>query len=262
MNLKELHIDCKNCSGLCCVALYCSKIDGFPENKDAGVPCKHLEADFKCDIHGELIEKNLRGCLNYECFGAGQKVTRMYADKGGWEQNPSQRAEIYQVFLGVTQLYQMRWYLLQALELHVSSERDGAIEKLIQENGEIVEQEPKKILSYDLEAYRERVNVLLKALTNQVRTTKDNGNKNFFGKNLKGKNLDGKDFTMALMIAANLEKCRLRRANLLGADMRDTNIKDTDLSESLFLTQMQINSAKGNAETKLPSYLSRPSTWR
>ncbi|MGL4798229.1 MAG: pentapeptide repeat-containing protein, partial [Cellulosilyticaceae bacterium] len=63
------------------------------------------------------------------------------------------------------------------------------------------------------------------------------------------------------MIAANLEKCCLKRANFLGADMRDTNMKDTDLSESLFLTQMQINSAKGNAETKLPSYLSRPSTW-
>lgn len=27
--------DCSKCSGLCCTALYFSKIDGFPKNKEA-----------------------------------------------------------------------------------------------------------------------------------------------------------------------------------------------------------------------------------
>lgn len=84
----------------------------------------------------------------------------------------------------------------------------------------------------------------------------------FLGKHFKGKNLDGHNLSMSLLIAANLEQCSLRRTNFLGADMRDANIKNTDLSESLFLTQMQINSAKGNTATKLPAYLERPSSWQ
>jgi uncharacterized protein YjbI with pentapeptide repeats len=67
---------------------------------------------------------------------------------------------------------------------------------------------------------------------------------------------------MALMIAANLEGCSLRGTNFLGADMRDANIKNTDLSSCVFLTQMQINSAKGNRNTKLPGNLSYPDSWK
>jgi len=67
---------------------------------------------------------------------------------------------------------------------------------------------------------------------------------------------------MALMIAANLKGCSLKKTNFLGADMRDANIKDTDLSGCVFLTQMQINAAQGNAKTKLPANLSRPFSWQ
>ena len=30
---SKLKIDCEKCSGLCCVALFCAKTDGFPEKK-------------------------------------------------------------------------------------------------------------------------------------------------------------------------------------------------------------------------------------
>ena len=67
---------------------------------------------------------------------------------------------------------------------------------------------------------------------------------------------------MSLLIAANLEEANLLGANFLGADMRDTNIKNTDLSHSLFLTQIQINAAKGNENTVLPPYLYVPISWQ
>jgi Mg2+/Co2+ transporter CorB len=38
---------------------------------------------------------------------------------------------------------------------------------------------------------------------------------------------------------------------LIGADTRDTNFSNADLREAVFLTQRQINSAKGNRNTKL-----------
>lgn len=260
--LKELTIDCKKCSGLCCVALFCSKMDGFPEDKQADVPCKYLQTDFKCEIHTQLSKKNMKGCLTYECFGAGQKVTQLYSSEGNWSTNPYKRKEIYKMFLIITQLHQMSWYLIEAIQLNLSPEFNKEILVLIQENEDIVKQEASELLKYDLSDYRERTNQVLKRVCEEISKIPNEKNKVFFGKNFKGKNLDKNDFSMSLMIAANLENCSLKRTNFLGADLRDTNIKNTDLSEALFLTQMQINSAKGNTATKLPCGLVRPSNWK
>ncbi|SHH95733.1 Pentapeptide repeat-containing protein [Clostridium collagenovorans DSM 3089] len=48
----------------------------------------------------------------------------------------------------------------------------------------------------------------------------------------------------------------------LGADTRETNFSNADLREAVFLTQGQINAAKGNRNTKLPQYLDYPVTWK
>ena len=73
---KDLKIDCKNCFGLCCVALYFSKFEGFPSDKVAGKPCSHLSDDFSCKIHESLSDKGLKGCTAYDCFGAGKRSHR------------------------------------------------------------------------------------------------------------------------------------------------------------------------------------------
>ncbi len=258
---KELSIDCQKCSGLCCVALYYSKTDGFPEDKPANVPCKHLEPHFKCAIHSQLFEKNLKGCLIYECFGAGQKVTQMYTGIGNWSTSPTLRKEIYEVFLTIRELHQMCWYLIQGLNMNTSSEVNKEITLLIEENRQIAHQEPHKLLKYDLYDYRTRTNNILHLLTEKNAKSSSKSPKSFFGKNFRGKNLDGENFSMSYLIASNLEGCSLKGTNFLGADMRDAIVKNTDLSKSLFLTQMQINSTKGNSTTKLPFYLSPPASW-
>lgn len=63
------------------------------------------------------------------------------------------------------------------------------------------------------------------------------------------------------MIAADLKGADLRDADLIGADFRDTDLRGADLSESIFLTQGQINAAKGDDLTKLPPALTRPEHW-
>ena len=73
---------------------------------------------------------------------------------------------------------------------------------------------------------------------------------------LIGANLRG-----ALLIAADLRGADLSGADLIGADFRDADIRDTNLSESIFLTQAQLNVAKGDAHTKLPSSLTCPAHW-
>ena len=50
-------------------------------------------------------------------------------------------------------------------------------------------------------------------------------------------------------------------ADLIGADFRDADLSGADLTGSIFLTQAQVNAAKGGADTKLPPALSRPAHW-
>lgn len=262
--VAELTIDCEKCSGLCCVALYCTKTDGFPADKPPGEPCKNLMSDFRCAIHPQLSQKGMKGCLAYDCFGAGQKVTQHCYPNSTWQTNPAQAQEIFDTFLVVFQLHQMSWYLLDALSVVEDHPLKSTIEALLAKNQQMTSQTPEEILNLDVESYKLEVNRVLKKVSEMIANNSAGSKqtKDFLGKNFKRANLDGRDFIGALLIAASLEGCSLRKTNFLAADMRDANIKNTDLSSSIFLTQMQINSAKGNVNTKLPTNLSRPSTWR
>lgn len=261
---KKLKIDCNKCSGLCCVALFCTKTDGFPANKEAGIPCKHLVSDFRCYIHSKLVDKNMRGCLAYDCFGAGQKVTQDCYPNVTWKTHPEKANEIFEVFLIVFQLHQMEWYLLESLSLITDKQLQANIEALISENEQITNQPSDKILKFNNEKYRLKVNHVLKQVSDMITTdsAEEAHSKDCSGRNFKKANLNAKNFSMALLIAANLEGCSLQGTNFLGTDMRDANIKNTDLSSCVFLTQMQINSAKGNHNTKLPKNLSHPVSWQ
>lgn len=261
---EKLKINCEKCTGLCCVALYYIKTDGFPANKEIGVPCKHLMRDFRCAIHASLARKNLRGCLAYDCFGAGQKVTELYSSYVTWKSNSEKAEEIFEVFQIVFQLHQMAWYLFEALRFMTEKLLTENIEALLLENEQLSNQSPEAILRLDIEEYRSRVNQALEQTIKiiAIGSFPNIQKKDFLGRNFKRANLDGFDFSTALLIAANLEGCSLRRTIFLGADMRDANIKNTDLSACIFLTQMQLNGAKGNKNTKLPKNLLRPVSWK
>lgn len=258
----DLTIDCDQCSGLCCVALYCTKSDGFPENKGAGIPCRHLMPDFRCQIHSLLSTKGMKGCLAYDCYGAGQWVTQKTYAGNDWKKDPEQASEIFAAFLLVFQLHQMAWYLLEAQDLTIDENLRVTIQELLAENRRMTSLQAAAMPDVDVMAYRERVNQVLKQVSESITPgSLMHAGKDFIGKNFKKSNLDGRNFTMTMMVAANLEGCSLKGANFLGADLRDANIKNTDLSQSLFLTQMQVNAARGNSKTKLPAFISRPASW-
>ncbi len=70
-----------------------------------------------------------------------------------------------------------------------------------------------------------------------------------------------RDHRGADLIGARLRGADLREADLIGADFRDTDLRGADLTGSIFLTQPQVNAAKGDAAAKLPPALARPAHW-
>ncbi len=264
--LESLKPDCSKCSGLCCTALLFSEMDGFPESKAAGKPCMNLQKDFRCKIHRELEKNRMKGCIGYDCFGAGQQVTQSIYFGQTWQNVPEQAKEIFDVFIVVFQLYQIRYFLLESMAILPAKVLKNDIKALAEENEMICNCKPQNIITFDIEDYRNRVNVLLKQVCTLLQKSLCCENKkcasDFLLRNFKNKDMRGLDLSTKLLIAAKFNNCVFDGTIFLGADTRDADFGDADLRDAVFLSQGQINSAKGNRNTKLPQYLDYPITWR
>ena len=82
------------------------------------------------------------------------------------------------------------------------------------------------------------------------------------GMNFRNKSFIGEDLSGALIIASDLRKCDLSYVDVLGADFRDADLSGANLEKTIYLTQGQVNSAKGDKNTKLPESLKRPIHWQ
>ncbi|KOA20147.1 pentapeptide repeats (8 copies) [Clostridium homopropionicum DSM 5847] len=273
-NLKKLRIDCQKCFGLCCIALYFSASEGFPTDKEAGKPCINLQHDFRCSVHKNLRNTGLKGCTAYDCFGAGQKVSQITFNGKNWRQVPELARQMFESFLIMRQLHEMLWYLSEALNLHSSRELSNNISSMILETEHLTALNPNSLQELDLTAHRTKVNSLLLQTSDMIRSkyhsNQNNPSKqlkplakgiNFFGADLRKTNLIGASLRGAYLIAANFKGCDLSGADLIGADLRDADLSGANLTNCIFLTQAQINTAKGDSKTKLPSSLIRPAYW-
>jgi len=80
--------------------------------------------------------------------------------------------------------------------------------------------------------------------------------------NLSGAQLQGVNLAGANLNEANLSGTDLDAANLTGADLRGASLDGALLSGVLGITQAQVDTASGNAETRLPDGLDAPGRWK
>ncbi|MCE0453247.1 pentapeptide repeat-containing protein [Brevibacillus sp. AF8] len=272
-SLSHLQGDCESCFGLCCVALPFAASSDFAINKDAGKPCSNLQADFRCGVHTKLRDIGFRGCTVYDCFGAGQKVSQVTYGGQDWRKEPGSAKQMYEVFPIMWQLHELLWYITDALTKQAAEPLHPALKEAMEETQRLTDQSPEDILKLDIALHRAKVNELLLQTSELVRkdaVTKYKGGKqgksygrgaDLIGAKLKGADLRGTQLRGAYLIAADLRGADLRGADLIGADFRDTDVSGANLTETLFLTQVQLNAAKGDASTKLPPLFTRPPHW-
>lgn len=271
----HLSADCEQCFGLCCVALPYGKSSDFAFDKASGTPCPNLRTDNRCGIHTQLRQKGFKGCTVYDCFGAGQKLSQVtYAGKD-WRDHPESANEMFDCLPALRQLHELLSYMKEMMMRPETSSLHSAFGELYEEIERLSNLEPAALLRLDIANYRSSVNQLLVQASEMVRAnvpptahgqgqskkSKKRTGSDFFGANLKGADLRGASFRGALMIAADLRYADTRNADWIGADLRDTDLGDADLRGGIFLTQSQINAAKGNVNTKLPDHLNIPSHW-
>jgi len=271
-----LKADCKNCFGFCCVALYFSSSEGFPIDKEAGNPCINLQSDFNCSIHKNLKELGLKGCTAYDCSGAGQKTAQVTYGGHDWRQNPETARQMFDVFLIMRQLHEMLWHLKEALNYNIEGNLEVKLKSVFNDTERLTFLRPEELLNLDLTEHGAEVNALIlqfseivrskvsieKSASSKLKHKKTLGRGlDFIGADLRKYDLRGENLRGAYLIAADLREIDLSWADLMGADLRDTDIRGANLSSCIFLTQAQINTARGDSCTKISDLLTRPTHW-
>lgn len=259
---------------MCCIALYFSASEGFPVDKDAGKPCINLQPDFRCSVYKSLSDRGLKGCTAFDCFGAGQKVAQFTYAGIDWRQAPENAKQMYEIFQIMRQIHEMLWYLTEALTLQPACHIQNQLKSLLNETERLTFLSPDSLIKLDLAAHRADVNTLLLQTSELVRSKFHTGQKissrhqktlgrglDLIGADLRKTNLRGANLRGAYLMAADLRGVDLSGADLIGADLRDADLRGANLTDSIFLTQAQINRTKGDSGTKMPVWLNPPAYW-
>jgi uncharacterized protein YjbI with pentapeptide repeats len=262
----NLRADCANCFGLCCVALTFSKSADFAIDKDAGTPCRNLQDDFRCGIHQKLRQEGFAGCTVYDCFGAGQKISQVTYAGRDWRQALETAKPMFDLLSIMRQLHELLFYLAEALTLEPARPLHAELREASARIEWLTDESPDTLLGLDAAVHRQTVNVLLLRTSELVRAKVRKKKKNHRGADLMGAklrkaDLQGGNLRGAYLIGADLRDADLRLADLIGADLRDADLRGADLTDSIFLTQSQLNAAKGDACTRIPAALMRPGHW-
>ena len=256
---SDLRADCYSCVGLCCVVPAFSTSADFALDKPARSPCPNLAADFCCSIHSELRERGFPGCTVYDCFGAGQRVVQRHFSKADWKSAPEVGDAMFAAFEVVERMHELLWYLADALARPAARRLRDELEGL----RAAVEEAARFPDGHDVAALQRRAAPLLGEVSTLVRGDGvDLRRKDLSGRDLRDHDLVAANLRGTLLLGADLRGCDLTDADLFGADLRGTDVRGADLAAAVFLTQLQVNAATGDQNTRLNEYVRMPGHWR
>ncbi len=263
---SSLRADCERCFGLCCVAPAFSASADFAIDKDAGQACPNLQSDSRCGIHARLRQRGFPGCAVYDCLGAGQKVAQVTFGGEDWRRTPGIAAPMFRVFTIMRQLHELLWYLSEALTLPPARPLHRELSRALEETERLTLGSPAALGELDMAAYRRDISALLRRASELARAgLRDQGadlaGADLVGKDLRAVGLRGASLRGAALIGADLTGADLSMADLTGADLRGADLSGADLTGSIFLTQSQLEAARGDASTRLSPPLTSPAHW-
>lgn len=259
--MDRLRADCARCFALCCVAPAFTRSADFAIDKPPGTPCRHLAGDYGCGIHNRLQDKGFPGCAVFDCFGAGQQVAQVTFGGRDWRSAPDLAPTMFATFDVMRQLHELLWYLAEARD-RVPSLR-GELTAAFAETERLTALSAGVLLRGDVAGHRLAVNEVLVRASEELRS-------GLSGRNLRGADLAGRrvaglrgaNLRGACLIGADLREADLTLADVTGADLRGADVAGANLAEALFLTQAQVDSARGDGRTKVPAALHGPDHWR
>ncbi|MGW5351301.1 pentapeptide repeat-containing protein [Streptomyces sp. NPDC004031] len=265
MDVGDLRADCAKCFGLCCVALAFTRSADFPRDKAPGEACEHLDGSHRCGIHDRLRDRGYAGCTAYDCFGAGQKISRHTFGGRDWRDAADGGRAMFAVLPVVRQLHELLRYLADVRALPAAERLHPAAAAAAERVEALSLGGADELLALDVAAERARVVPVLREASALARArfprARALGGADLAGARLRRADLRGAELRGALLVGADLRGADLRSADLIGADVRGADLRAADLRGALFVTATQLGGAAGDAATRLPDGLARPAHW-
>ena len=182
-----------------------------------------------------------------------------------WRESPELAEAMFAALPVMRQLHEALWHLTEVLALPAAAPVAAEARALRERTEELTRYGPAELLALDVTAHRREVGGLLDRASTLVRAgtrARSRRGADLMGADLRGARLRGVDLRGAYLIGADLRGADLSLADLLGADLRAADVRGTDLSACLFLTQPQLDAARGDGSTRVPEVLRRPAHWR
>jgi hypothetical protein len=267
----DLRADCTNCFALCCVVPAFVASADFSISKPAGRACPNLGDDRRCTIHSRLREHGFPGCSGYDCFGAGQRISQVTFGGRDPRQDPETAGQVASAYPVMRGLHELLWYLADALAapaagaLHADlSAQFAAVERLALGTTDQVAGLDPEVIRADVDRLLGAVSALHRAAAEQPagrRPRRARRAADLVGADLRGADLRAADLRGGCLVGADLRGADLRGADLIGVDLRGADLRGADLTGTIFLTQPQLNAARGDGTTRVAAPLTRPAHW-
>ena len=248
----QLRADCSACVGLCCVASTFSRSSEFAFDREFGTPCRHLAADYQCNIHDRLRTSGMSGCATFDCFGAGQRVTQLHGGLS-WRDGPAVAADMFADFRAAQVVQELLWYVTEGLDRVAAGPVHERLREVADELDGLMS-DVQNLRAVDVGALPASVVPVL----DEVVALVGGGGPQLRRADLAGRRLTdlrGAGLRGAILLGADLRGADLREADLLGADLRGADLCGADLSTALFVTSRQVSSAAVDEATRLPARL-------
>ena len=213
----------------------------------------------RCSVHDRLRDLGIPGCTTYDCYGAGQQLSQVTYAGCYWRTHPGTAPNVrrapHDARRARDALVPQRAPAPLGPPLAPTSTSRTTPRWPSPRLG------PDASTVLDVDAHRDRVAALLRRVSGLVRGDGGPPGADLAGARLRGADLRRCDLRGALLVGADLRGADLSLADLIGADLRGADLGGADLSSTLFLTQFQVNAARGDAATRIPESLARPPHW-
>jgi uncharacterized protein YjbI with pentapeptide repeats len=264
--MAGLRADCEHCLGLCCVAPAFVRSADFARDKPAGTPCPNLGTELRCSIHDDLRPRGYAGCAVYDCFGAGQQTSQHTFAGADWRDSPELAGQMFAAFAVARALHAMLWHLGEALALPTSAPLRADLLRVFAGVDALSAADADTLGRVEIRVVGPTVDELLSQASELARAAVPGRRRNLrgadlVGRKLRGARLAGADLAGAVLVGADLRDADLSSADLAGADLRGADLTGARAATSLFLSQAQLEAARGGAGTRIAPGRTRPAHW-
>jgi hypothetical protein len=153
------------------VSLPFERSAAFSFDKPADVPCPHLLRSNRCAVHDTRLERGLSGCVQYDCYGAGQRLTAQLLRGRPWREDAALTRLACEAFRVLKRVHELGWLLERAAQLELPEASEEWRQRLLRQLDLTGGETPEILARFDVESVERSASVFFQSLRHVFRNS-------------------------------------------------------------------------------------------